>query len=117
MNLAAIITYLIFAYLITVHVGCKFYSNGKVYIMHLMQNDEDFSNSINKLLLTGYYLLNLGYSALMITGWEQVNNLGDLVRTVGVMLGRIIITLGIIHFMNMAVIYQLSKNHTSLIKK
>jgi len=117
MNLAAIIIYLVLAYVITVHVGWKFYTNGRVYILHLMENDAVFTDAINKLLLTGYYLLNLGYSAIMITAWEKVENLEELIANVGTMLGRILLTLGFIHFINMMVIYQLSKTHKNPVKK
>jgi hypothetical protein len=117
MNIAAIIIYLFIAYLVTVHVGWKFYTNGKIYIMHLMQQDEQYSNAINKLLLTGYYLLNLGYSAVMITLWIPVYDLSTLISTVATMLSRIILTLGIMHFLNMSVIYLLSKKYHTILKK
>ena len=117
MNTVAIVVYLVSAYVITVHVGWKFYTTGNVYIMHLMENDVAFSNSINKLLLTGYYLLNLGYSAVMITFWKPVSGIDEFLANVSVMLGRIVLTLGVMHFINMYTIYLLSKNHTTTIKK
>ena len=51
MNTAALIIYILSAYIITVHVGWKFYTNGRVYILNLMEGDEAYTDSINKLLL------------------------------------------------------------------
>ena len=117
MNTIALIVYLVAAYVITVHVGLRFYRNGKVYIMYLMGQDEAYSDSINKLLLTGYYLLNLGYSAVMITFWKPVSTPDECIASIATMLGRIVLTLGIIHFMNMYSIYILSKHHTHSVNK
>lgn len=111
MNLLAYLIYLAAAYYITVHAGLSFYRNGRVYILNLMHHDEKITDAINKLLLTGYFLLNLGYSALMISNWEQVTTWAQLIGTIGNMLGKIIMTLGIIHFINMLTIYLLSKTH------
>lgn len=111
MNLLAYLLYLSAAYYITVHAGLSFYRNGRIYILNLMQGDEKITDAINKMLLTGYFLLNLGYSALMISNWEQVVTWAQLIGSFGTMLGKITLTLGIIHFINMLTIYLLSKTH------
>jgi hypothetical protein len=109
MNTLAYIIYLLITYLVTVHVGLAFYRNGRVYILNLLAGDEALTDSINRILLTGYYLLNLGYAAVMISFWETIGTYAELVASIGIMTGRILITLGIIHFFNMATIYFISK--------
>ena len=109
MNTLAYIIYLLITYLVTVHVGFAFYRNGRVYILNLMLGNEALTDSINKILLTGYYLLNLGYAAVMINFWETIGTYTELITSIGIMTGRILLTLGIIHFFNMAVIYFISK--------
>ena len=108
MNVFAYILYLVITYIITFKVGHIFYRNGKIYILRLMHDNEHFSNSINRLLLIGYYLLNLGYAALMISGWETVYTIEEVLVTVVSMTGKIMLTLALIHFMNMAVIFLFS---------
>ena len=105
----AYIIYLLITYLITVHVGMRFYKNGRLYILALMEGNEATTDSINRILLIGYYLLNLGYASLMISNWETVVTYADLVRTITTMTGRIILTLAIVHYLNMTVIYLVSK--------
>ncbi len=113
MNIFAYIIYLLLTYLITVHVGLRFYKNGRLYIVNLLNGDEELTNFINRLLLVGYYLLNLGYAAMMISVWETITNWIDLFASICIMTGRIMLTLGVIHFMNMTVIYFLSKQKQS----
>ena len=109
MNTAAYIIFLLITYLVTVHVGLVFYRNGRSYILNLMAGDEALTDSINRILLTGYYLLNLGYAALMISFWETVDSYTELVTSITTMTGRILLTLAIIHYLNMSVIYLISK--------
>lgn len=108
MNVLAYILYLLITCIITFRVGLLFYRNGKIYILRLLHDNEPLSHSINRLLLIGYYLLNLGYAALMISTWKTVHNLEEVMVTVVSMTGRIMLTLALIHFLNMTVIYLLS---------
>lgn len=119
MNTLAYILYLVITYFITVHVGLIFYRNGRIYILRVLHSDEELTDFINRILLTGYYLLNLGYAAFMIRSWQTVHNLEELISSVLVMTGKIMLTLAVIHFFNMAVIYLLSnkKHHFHQHKK
>ena len=109
MNTLAYILYLLITYLITVHTGLRFYRNGRLYILRLLHGDEHLTDSINRILLIGYYLLNLGYAALMLSSWKTVNNIEEVLLSVFTMTGRIMLTLAVIHFFNMAVIFLISK--------
>ena len=113
MNTVAYIIYLLVTYIITFHVGLRFYKNGRLYILNLLNGDQELTNFINRLLLVGYYLLNLGYAAMMISIWEVITNWIDLFTSICIMTGRIMLTLGVIHFINMTVIYFLSKQKQS----
>ncbi|MEI9810183.1 MAG: hypothetical protein WDO16_21225 [Bacteroidota bacterium] len=111
MNTLTYILYLFITYFITVHVGLIFYRNGRLYILRLLHGDEKLTDFINRVLLTGYYLLNLGYAALMIRSWQTVHNWAELVASISSMTGKIILTLAVIHFLNMAVILFISHRH------
>ena len=104
MNTLAYFLYILFTWLITVHVGLRFYRNGFPFIVRLLQGDEKLSRMINRLLLVGYYLLNLGYVLLMLRGWETIHSLKQMLATVLVMTGRIMLVLSFIHYINMAML-------------
>ena len=111
----AYILYLLLSYLITFHVGLIFYRNGRLYILRLFRGNEALTDSVNRLLLTGYYLLNAGYAAVMISAWKTLHSLEEVLVSVLSMLGKIMLTLAVIHFMNMAAIYLLSKRKQFLV--
>jgi hypothetical protein len=88
-----------------------------VYILFLMKGDVDYSDAINRLLLICYYLVNLGYAAVMISFWNEITTLAELVSSITTMLGRLIITLAILHYCNMFAIYLLSIRHKKTLKQ
>ena len=99
-----ILTYLIFFSVIsfiTVKVGWVFYKNGEHFIHNLMPNDPHLVQSINKLMLVGYYLLNLGYSAVILSLWENITTIEQMIRVLSEKTGIIIIGLGLMHFWNL----------------
>src|SRR5689334_8929681 len=108
MNTAAYIIYLFITYIITVHVGLAFYRNGRIYILRLLDNEEKLTDSINNTLLAGYYLLNLGYAAMMIRLWKTLHTWTEVFVSIGSMTGKIMLTLAVMHFFNMAGILYLS---------
>ncbi|MBL7739401.1 MAG: hypothetical protein JNK14_09285 [Chitinophagaceae bacterium] len=111
MNTLAYIIYLLLTYWITVHVGMIFFRNGRRYILPLLHDDERLTDFINRALLTGYYLLNLGYAAIMIRTWRTISTWQELVASISTMTGRIMLTLAVIHFFNMAMILLISRRH------
>ena len=99
-----IIGYLFFGiimYFVIFHLGQTFHKNGRVYMLKLFKKDAHLVDSINNLLLLGYYLLNLGYVSLSIIYWPQIQSPEDLIVCTSANAGRMILMLGIIHYCNM----------------
>ncbi|MET0462539.1 MAG: hypothetical protein ABW007_05280 [Chitinophagaceae bacterium] len=114
MNTIAYLLYLAVTYCITVHVGLVFFRNGRVYILDLLKGEERIANSINRMLLLGYYLLNLGYAALMIRSWPTMHSWLEIFVSIGIMTGRIMLILSVIHYANMAIILYYSNKRKYL---
>jgi hypothetical protein len=105
-NLIAYLLYGCITYYITVQVGLIFYRNG-IWFIRAELHDEALAQSVNKLLLTCYYLTNLGYITLMIWFWEPIHSFTELWEAVCTKTGYIILLLGVLHVFNMTVIYLL----------
>jgi len=82
-------------------IGWQFYANGRFYLVSIFKSNPHLIDSINKFLLLGYYLFNLGYVAISVQYWETINTLNDLIGMIGERSGKIIITLGLMHYFNM----------------
>ncbi|MBW8687477.1 hypothetical protein [Chitinophaga rhizophila] len=115
MNTLAYIIYLLITYLITVRVGLLFFRNGRIFIMELVHQDVSLTDAINRILLVGYYLVNLGYAALMISTWDTILTWTDLLVSITVMTGKIVTTLAVMHYINMLVIYFIGKRNQSIL--
>lgn len=99
-NLLAYVIFLsIIVYLIFV-VGRVCYKNGNIFVMELLQGHEDLCVRINKILLTAYYLFNIGYAITTLSGWETVNTLPQLVESIAFKTALIVGMLAIMHYLN-----------------
>ena len=102
LNTIAYVIYLIITLYITVIVGKNLHHHGKPYLQGIFE-DETLYHSINNILLTGYYLLNLGYALVMLQSWENIYSYPHLIEAISTKSGKIIITLGIIHYNNLLI--------------
>lgn len=87
------------------------FRNGAVFLRSLFAGDPELAGAVNVLLVVGFYMLNLGYSALLF-GSEQVANVRSGVEAAGLLvnrLGVLLVSLGVIHFLNMAIFYRLGR--------
>ena len=109
MNTIAYILYFLITYFITVHTGLSFYRNGRIYILTLLEGNEALTSYINRLLLIGYYLLNLGYVALSVNEWDEIYTITGMLSTLSFKVGAIMLLLACIHFVNMAVILHIGR--------
>jgi hypothetical protein len=105
MNILAYTIYLLITWMITVHAGASFYRNGRNYLLNMLKGDERLTDHVNRLLLTGYYTINLGYATMMISFWKIVEDWNGLVESISVKCGQIMILLACMHYFNMAAIY------------
>ncbi|MEO6916178.1 MAG: hypothetical protein ABI151_11410 [Chitinophagaceae bacterium] len=113
-NISAYIIYLLLISFIIILAGRYFYQNGRVFILALFKNDEVFTDKVNLIILVCYYLFNIGYAFLKIRYWTSITGYEILLASLGKNLGLLILILAITHYLNMAVIYYLSKSNLSL---
>ena len=93
-------------------VGWLFYKNGEVFLLNLFNQNKPLVTSINKLLLLGYYLTNIGYAILTIAYWEHLENVIDIINSLSLTLGRIIILLALMHYNIIIILKYINKQKT-----
>ena len=106
--------YLLIAALITVIVGKDLHSNGYYLILDLFENKE-FTYTVNNLLLTGYYLVNIGYIATTVSQFGAVHDFLLAAEELSYRIGTIALILGILHYNNIIVIHLLSSKKEKII--
>ncbi|GGG28552.1 hypothetical protein GCM10011344_31650 [Dokdonia pacifica] len=102
-----ILSYLIYGCImvyIIYKVGLICYRNGNVFVLHLMPTNTQLCLYINNILLTGYYLLNIGYAVYSISTWKTIQNTYSMIDTIASHVGSIVLTLAVLHYMNIIVL-------------
>jgi len=93
----------IVAYIIIV-VGHICYRNGNIYVLSLIPGHEDLCIRINKILLVGYYLVNIGYAAMTLISWETIISFSQLIEMIALKTAIIISILCVLHYTNLFVL-------------
>lgn len=100
LNIIGYLIYLSLTSVIIIKVGKLCYDNGNIFVSQLIPNHEDLCHQINKMLLIGYYLLNLGYCAMTIISWEKIQTSNQLIEIIATKSAIIILTIGFMHYIN-----------------
>ena len=114
-NIIAYCLYGLLMSIVIVRVGTICYRNGNVFVASLMPDNLELCTYINKVLLAGYYLVNLGYSVYMISTWTAITTPHDVISNIASHAGQIIMLLAALHYINIAGL-QLLFNKQSLSK-
>ncbi|RSK51396.1 hypothetical protein [Hymenobacter rigui] len=99
--------YLPVTVLLTIWVARTLFKNGRLFLVDIFHGNEQLADSVNKLLLTGFYLVNIGYATLTLRTTEAVTSYQGSVETLSIKIGTIILILGGMHFFNLYVFYKL----------
>ncbi len=112
LNVIAYSIYLLITIVIIVHVGKVCYRNGNVYVAELIPDHLDLCHTTNKILLLGYYLMNIGYCAMTLISWQKIIGLTQMIEIIALKTSCIIALIAVMHYLN---IYLLTKYIQKLI--
>ena len=88
----------------TVWVARTLSKNGEVFLVKCFGQDEVLAKSTNHLLVVGFYLVNIGFIALRMDGWNEQRAMTAMIPYVSAKIGLSVLVLGVMHFFNMAMI-------------
>jgi hypothetical protein len=97
-------TYLIYlavSLAVTIWVGQSLHGNGRVFLVENFQGREKLADSVNHLLLVGFYLVNIGFVSLALRYGDKPTDLVGAVEFLSTKIGIVIVVLGFMHFFNM----------------
>lgn len=107
-NIYTYLIYLPIIVFITVKVGWLFYKNGEIFLYAIFEN-ASLVKSLNKILLVGYYLINIGYSFGVIAFWAKINSMQSMIESLATVIGTIILSLAIMHYNNIIILKFIAK--------
>lgn len=86
---------------LTYFVGRTLNKNGRLFLVKIFNDKEDIADSINHLLLVGFYLVNFGFISLALKYGDKPTDLVGAIEFLSTKIGLAIVVLGVMHFFNM----------------
>ncbi len=103
------VTYLAISLAVTVWVARTLQRNGGSFLIDAFHGNRELADSVNLLLVVGFYLINVGYVALALRTSVQVADARAAMELVCEKLGLVLIVLGAMHFLNIYVFSRLRR--------
>lgn len=100
---------------LTIWVAKTLFTNGRVFLVDIFHGNELLADSVNKLLVVGFYLVNIGYAVYTLQIFGMIENVQEVIERLSVKIGAIILILGGMHFFNLFVFFKLRKRAKELI--
>jgi hypothetical protein len=97
------VLYLLVSVAVTVWVARTLYRNGRVFLIDAFAGNTNLADSVNHLLVVGFYLINVGYVTLALKYGEKPTHLVGAIEFFSTKLGLVLVVLGVMHFFNLLV--------------
>jgi len=104
--------YLVITIALTIWVARTLFKNGKVFLIDIFHGNKELADSVNNLLLVGFYLINIGYAVYTLQVTGSIVNTQEVIEKLSLKIGLIILILGAMHFFNLYIFFTLRKKAT-----
>src|ERR1700722_16563913 len=96
-------------------VGCTpLYKNGRVFLVDAFHGNTELADSVNHLLVVGFYLINVGYIALALKTTDPLATVRQAIELESVKIGVVLLILGAMHFFNIFVFARMRRRATAM---
>jgi hypothetical protein len=103
------LVYVTLSVALTVWVARTLHKNGRIFLVDAFHGNEALADSVNHLLVVGFYLVNVGYVTLALRYGAKPVDLQTSVELLSTKVGLVLLVLGGMHFTNMLVFSRLRR--------
>src|SRR5260221_4319303 len=103
------VLYLAISVALTVWVARTLHKNGRLFLVDAFHGNEPLADSINHLLVGGFYLINIGYVSLALKYGDKAADVQQLIEALSTKVGAVLLILGGMHFFNLYVFSKMRK--------
>ena len=93
--------YLAVSVALTVWVAQTLFRNGRVFLIDAVSGNETLADSLNHLLVVGFYLVNIGYVTTALRYGDKPHDLVQAIEFTSSKIGLVLLVLGVMHFGNL----------------
>jgi hypothetical protein len=108
-----VITYLLYlavSIVLTIWVARTLFKNGRIFLVDVFQGNEPLADSVNHLLVVGFYLINLGYVSLALKLGYSIESWQAGIEALSWKVGLVLLVLGAMHFFNLFVFTRIRRS-------
>ena len=112
-----VVTYLLYLAIsitLTMWVAHTLHKNGRVFLVDVFHGNEPLADSVNHLLVVGFYLINLGFVSLALKLGYDIATPKQGIEALSVKLGTVMLVLGGMHFFNLLIFSRMRARATRL---
>lgn len=109
LTLALYALYLTISLALTVWVARTLHKNGRIFLVDAFRGNESLADSVNHLLVVGFYLINIGYVTFALQTELIPDNVQELIEILSRKVGVVLLILGAMHFFNIFMFGRLRK--------
>jgi hypothetical protein len=102
-------SYLAISIALTIWVARTLHASGRIFLVDAFHGNAELADSVNKLLVVGFYLINVGYIALALKTTEPLTDFRQVIELESKKLGVVLLILGGMHFFNMFVLARMRR--------
>jgi hypothetical protein len=104
------LTYLLISVSLTIWVARTLYRRGAIFLVDAFQGNRELADSVNHLLVVGFYLINIGFVSLALKTYEVISTSRAAIELLSDKVGMVLLILGWMHFFNLYVFSRIRKS-------
>jgi hypothetical protein len=109
---ACYLSYLAISIAITVWVARTLHRSGRIFLLDAFHGNAPLADSVNQLLVVGFYLVNVGYIALALKTEDPLKDFRGVIELESAKIGVVLLILGAMHFFNMFILARMRRRTT-----
>jgi len=106
------IAYLLISVALTIWVARTLHRNGRIFLVDSFLGNEALADSVNHLLVVGFYLINIGYVTLALKYGDKASDARTALEILSTKVGLVLVVLGVMHFFNLAIFSKMRRRAT-----
>ena len=104
------VSYICLSVALTVWVAQTLHKNGRIFLVDVFHGNEALADSVNHLLVVGFYLINFGYVTLALKIGYDVESARASIEALSWKIGQVLLVLGAMHFFNLIVFSRIRRH-------
>jgi hypothetical protein len=107
--IAVYLTYAASSIGLTVWLARTLFKNGEVFLEEVFADNPRMAAAVNRLLVIGFYLLNLGYAFVTLKVGKEALTPIAAIEALAMKLGALLLSLGVMHFGNLYLFHRVRR--------